>query len=107
MVHLPCGAERVRGGRHDGASPVRSSPVLFTASTMGVPAPSRIGVIEHGEMLIRWNRSRWTPVAIATAAFAMGRAGIGFIENLPGFEAYLIDRQGVATMTSRFKDFTS
>jgi len=43
----------------------------------------------------------------ATAAFAMGRAGIGFIENLPGFEAYLIDRQGVATMTSRFKDFTS
>jgi thiamine biosynthesis lipoprotein len=38
----------------------------------------------------------------ATAAFAMGRAGIGFIEQLDGFEGYLIDQQGRATFTSRF-----
>ncbi|MDE2019365.1 MAG: FAD:protein FMN transferase [Patescibacteria group bacterium] len=38
----------------------------------------------------------------ATAAFAMGAAGIGFIEQLPGFEGYMIDREGIATMTSGF-----
>lgn len=36
----------------------------------------------------------------ATAAFAMGEKGIGFIENLAGFEGYMIDKNGVATMTS-------
>lgn len=39
----------------------------------------------------------------ATAAFAMGRDGILFIEQLPGFEGYLIDREGIATMTSGLK----
>ena len=38
----------------------------------------------------------------ATAAFAMGKAGIAFIEQLPGFEGYTIDAQGIATMTSGF-----
>ena len=41
----------------------------------------------------------------ATAAFAMGRAGIGFIEKLPGFEGYMIDKNGIATMTSRFENY--
>ncbi|HNP73503.1 MAG TPA: FAD:protein FMN transferase [Kouleothrix sp.] len=36
----------------------------------------------------------------ATAAFAMGAAGILFIERLEGFEGYLIDRHGQATFTS-------
>lgn len=36
----------------------------------------------------------------ATAAFAMGRGGIAFIETMPGLEGYAIDRDGVATMTS-------
>ena len=36
----------------------------------------------------------------ATAAFAMGRDGIFFIEALAGFEAYAIDHSGLATMTS-------
>lgn len=39
----------------------------------------------------------------ATAAFAMGKDGILFIEQLPGFEGYLIDREGIATMTSGLK----
>jgi len=40
----------------------------------------------------------------ATAAFAMGRSGIEFIERLEGFEGYQIDSSGVATMTSGFSD---
>lgn len=38
----------------------------------------------------------------ATAAFAMGRTGIAFIENLPGFEGYMIDADHQATFTSGF-----
>jgi len=36
----------------------------------------------------------------ATAAFAMGKAGINFIEQQFGLEGYLIDKQGLATLTS-------
>lgn len=36
----------------------------------------------------------------ATAAFAMGKPGINFIEDLPGFEGYMIDKNGIATETS-------
>lgn len=42
----------------------------------------------------------------ATAAFAMGKSGINFIESLQGFEGYMIDRNGIATMTSGFMDST-
>jgi thiamine biosynthesis lipoprotein len=38
----------------------------------------------------------------ATAAYAMGRTGIFFLEGMPGFEAYMIDRSGQATMTTGF-----
>jgi thiamine biosynthesis lipoprotein len=43
----------------------------------------------------------------ATAAFAMGREGIAFIENLPGFEGYMIDNKGMATFTSGFSSYTT
>lgn len=36
----------------------------------------------------------------ATAAFAMGAEGIRFIERLAGFEGYMIDRRGQATLSS-------
>jgi thiamine biosynthesis lipoprotein len=42
---------------------------------------------------------------MATAAFAMGRLGVYFIEALPDFEAYMIDRSGQATMTTHFSDY--
>lgn len=42
----------------------------------------------------------------ATATFAMGADGIHFIENLPGFEGYMVDLNGVATMTQGFKKYT-
>jgi FAD:protein FMN transferase len=38
----------------------------------------------------------------ATAAFAMGGQGIYFIENLPGFEGYMVNAQGIATQTTGF-----
>lgn len=41
----------------------------------------------------------------ATAAFAMGRTGIAFIEQLDGFEGYLIDQHGRATYTSAFAEY--
>ena len=43
----------------------------------------------------------------ATAAFAMGKRGLLFIENLPGFEAYGIDPSGIATMTTGFAALTT
>lgn len=41
----------------------------------------------------------------ATAAFAMGKAGIQFIEQLDGYEGYMIDKNGIATMTSKFTHY--
>lgn len=38
----------------------------------------------------------------ATAAFAMGREGIEFIEKTNGLEGYMIDKDGVGYMTSGF-----
>ncbi len=41
----------------------------------------------------------------ATAAFAMGKKGIGFIETTGFLEGYMIDNKGVATYTSGFNNF--
>jgi thiamine biosynthesis lipoprotein len=41
----------------------------------------------------------------ATACFAMGKNGIMFIENLPEFEGYMIDKKGIATMTNGFEQY--
>lgn len=38
----------------------------------------------------------------ATAAFAMGKSGIEFIEKMHGLEGYMIDKDGIATYTSGF-----
>jgi thiamine biosynthesis lipoprotein len=42
---------------------------------------------------------------LATAAFAMGKAGINFVETWPDCEGYLIDAGGLATMTSGFDTY--
>jgi thiamine biosynthesis lipoprotein len=41
----------------------------------------------------------------ATPAFAMGKRGIEFIEKMPGLEGYMIDKEGIATMTSGFSKY--
>ena len=38
----------------------------------------------------------------ATAAFAMGRQGMAFIERMPGLEGYAVDGSGRAVLTSGF-----
>jgi thiamine biosynthesis lipoprotein len=43
----------------------------------------------------------------ATAAFAMGSAGITFIEGLEGFAGYQIDQHGLATLTTNFAEFVA
>jgi thiamine biosynthesis lipoprotein len=42
----------------------------------------------------------------ATAAFAMGADGIAFIEKLPSYEGYIIDKNKIATMTTGFEKYT-
>jgi thiamine biosynthesis lipoprotein len=41
----------------------------------------------------------------ATAAFAMGRMGIHYIERMPGLEGYEIDNSGTARMTTGLKKY--
>ena len=41
----------------------------------------------------------------ATAAFAMGKDGVYFIEGIPGLEAYQINVSGLATQTSAFEQY--
>ena len=43
----------------------------------------------------------------ATAAFAMGREGVLFIEAMPGLEGYLVDNDGRATLTSGLETYCS
>ena len=43
----------------------------------------------------------------ATAAFAMGREGVLFIETMPGLEGYLVDTDGRATLTSGLETYCS
>ncbi len=40
-----------------------------------------------------------------SACFAMGKAGVYFIEKLSGFEGYMIDHDGIATFTSNFEKY--
>jgi thiamine biosynthesis lipoprotein len=41
----------------------------------------------------------------ATAAFAMGEKGIYFLEQLKGYEGYMITKKGIATETSGFTHY--
>jgi thiamine biosynthesis lipoprotein len=49
----------------------------------------------------------WEADRYATAAFAMGPAGIEFIEREPCLEGYMISRDGIATMTSGFTEYVA
>ena len=42
---------------------------------------------------------------MATAAFAMGKNGIGFVEKLKGYEGYMIDQNKIATQTSSWQRY--
>lgn len=42
---------------------------------------------------------------MATAAFAMGKDGIKFIDSLHGYAGYMVDKNKVATMTHEWKKY--
>lgn len=44
---------------------------------------------------------------LSTPAFAMGKEGINWIERQEGFEGYMIDKDGIATITSGFEKYVS
>ena len=43
----------------------------------------------------------------ATSVFAMGKKGISFLENMKDFSGYMIDKNGIAYMTSNFEKYTT
>ena len=43
----------------------------------------------------------------ATAVFAMGKGGINFLEKMNSFAGYMIDKSGIAYMTSNFEQYTA
>lgn len=50
-------------------------------------------------------RSIYDADRFATAAFAMGKDGIAFIQSQPSLEGYMIDAMGNATFTSNFERY--
>ena len=66
----------------------------------GIPADEIVSLTVAGDRICDTD-------LIATAAFAMGKDGIRFVEQTPGFEGYAIDKDGIATMTSGFHKYTS
>ena len=64
----------------------------------GVPLLEVVSLTVIGPSILEADR-------FATAAFAMGRRGIQFIEALPGFEGYQIDTGARATYTSGFERY--
>lgn len=43
----------------------------------------------------------------ATAVFAIGKNGINFLETKKEFAGYMIDKNGIASMTSNFENYTT
>lgn len=43
---------------------------------------------------------------LATAVFAMGEKGISFLENFPCVEGYMVKKDKIAVMTSKFSQYT-
>ncbi len=68
--------------------------------------PHEVGPLEEIVSLTVIGPNIYEADRFATAAFAMGRKGIYFIENLAGFEGYMIDKDGQATETSQFGAYT-
>lgn len=71
--------------------------------------PLRDGVAPEGDIvsLTVIGPNVYEADRFATAAFAMGRQGIGFVERRPGLEGYMIDERGLATYTSGFEEYVA
>lgn len=71
---------------------------IYNPKRMGFPIIDIVSLTVIGPDIYEADR-------FATPAFAMGRKGIEFIEGLKGFEGYMIDKDGIATMTSGFGQY--
>jgi thiamine biosynthesis lipoprotein len=69
---------------------------IYNPVTGGLPDPEILSITVIGPDVYQAD-------CYATAAFAMGRKGIGYIESLAGFEGYMIDSDKLATFTSGFE----
>lgn len=119
------GDVRVRGGRPDGRPwrigirhPVRRDRVVHVLQARDL-AVATSGTYEQGAHIQDPHTGR-PPTGLisltvvgadildadvyATAAFAMGRAGIAFIERVQGYEAYAIDDELCATATTGYAE---
>ncbi len=72
---------------------------IYNPRSNGKPADGIVSLTVVGPTIYDADR-------FATAAFAMGREGIRFIESLDDYEGYVIDTDGIATMTSHFAAYT-
>lgn len=71
---------------------------IYNPHKIGKKIPDIISITVIGPNILEADR-------FATAAFAMGKEGINFIEKRKGLEAYMIDKNGLATYTSNFPKF--
>jgi thiamine biosynthesis lipoprotein len=71
---------------------------IYNPVTGGLPEPEILSITVIGADVCDAD-------GYATAAFAMGRAGIGFVEAAAGLEGYMIDSRGLATFTSGFGSY--
>ena len=71
---------------------------IYNPHVPGVPPKGVASITVIGPNIYEADR-------FATAAYAMGLPGIRFIESLDGLEAYMIDMDGMATMTSNFERY--
>ncbi len=73
---------------------------IYNPKASSLPITEIVGITVIGPNI-------FTADCFATAAFAMGKKGIHFIENLKGYEAYMVDIDQRATFTSGFKRYIS
>lgn len=69
--------------------------------------PHKNGVLEEIVSISVIGPNVYDADRFATAAFAMQEKGITFIQSLLGFEGYMIDKNGTATMTSGFDSYVA
>lgn len=73
---------------------------IYTKEDNGSPITDIVSLTVLGPNVYEADR-------FATAAFAMGKEGIHFVEGLEGFEGYMIDRERQATCTSGLDRFVA
>ena len=67
--------------------------------------PHQAGPLEEVKSITVIGPDVYEADRFATAAFAMGRDGIYFLEKIPGLEGYMIDQDGLGTPTSGFETY--